>query len=290
MSSVEALRVQCPLSGCGEKLVSLADQHIHHHLLSRHREYTRRRDIDSLTRDFKKGATISPNRAISKQVNTNRQPTKSPGRSRARHIEGKNTGYSINTLADTGANINTILSLDVGKESDVFHRHENPSMRFPRPALPGLFGICGLPEGNETHRNLAEEFLSDFKSPEPFTYSMVVRESARQSEIQRKIKKLPPENQATQLVIEQKRIDSWKRIQNAKEKGDDWSRLRDEYLSSLQPGQLSWLQDPTFSKKTTFDSCDTKNKGFRRWRSRNPSQDDLIGSLKKREGSRKHRI
>ncbi len=119
---------------------------------------------------------------------------------------------------------------------------------------------------------------------------MVVRESARQSEIQRKIKKLAPENQATQLVIEQKRIDSWKRIQNAKEKGDDWSRLRDEYLSSLQPGQLSWLQDPAFSKKTTFDSCDTKNKGFRRWRSRNPSQDDLIGSLKKREGSRQHRI
>ncbi|KAI3335708.1 hypothetical protein F4824DRAFT_510603 [Ustulina deusta] len=232
----------------------------------------------------------SPNRAISKQVNTNGQSTKSPGRSRAQHIEGKNNGYSINTLADTGANINTILSLDVGKESDVFHRHENSSMRFPRPALPGLFGICGLPEGNETHRNLAEEFLSDFKSPEPFTYSMVVRESARQSEIQRKIKKLPLENQATQLVIEQKRIDSWKRIQSAKEKGDDWSRLRDEYLSSLQPGQLSWLQDPTFSKKTTFDSCDTKNKGFRRWRSRNPSQDDLIGSLKKREGSRQHRI
>ncbi|KAI0467135.1 hypothetical protein F4859DRAFT_277292 [Xylaria cf. heliscus] len=168
--------------------------------------------------------------------------------------------------------VDVILSLDFIKYHDVFSRHQHAFVQTsPRSKAAEIFGICELPGGNEGLRNLAGEFLSDLKSPEPFSYNMVVRESARQSEIQRKILDLPPDAQVTQRIIEQQRIDSWKRIQIAKENGHDWSRLRDEYLSSLhlQPAQLSWPQHPTSPINMALGGRETKVRSFWHWRPRN---------------------
>ncbi|KAI8627957.1 hypothetical protein F5Y19DRAFT_477131 [Xylariaceae sp. FL1651] len=164
--------------------------------------------------------------------------------------------------------VDAILSLEFIKDHDVFSKHEHAFVHTPRLTLAEIFGICELPGGSEGLRNLAEEFLSDLISPEPFTYKMVVRESARQSEIQRKILDLPPDIQAAQLIIEQNRIDSWKTIQNAQGNNNDWTRLRDEYVASLrlQPAQLSWSQREACPIDTTLNvHRDTKMRRFRRW-------------------------
>ncbi|KAI1323727.1 hypothetical protein F5Y16DRAFT_382973 [Xylariaceae sp. FL0255] len=70
---------------------------------------------------------------------------------------------------------------------------------------------------------------------------MLVRESARQSEIRKKIINLPRGAQATHRRNEKARIKCRMRIQDAKNNGRGWSRLRDEYLLSVdrQSAQLS---------------------------------------------------
>ncbi|KAI1282654.1 hypothetical protein F5Y07DRAFT_385979 [Xylaria sp. FL0933] len=169
--------------------------------------------------------------------------------------------------------VDAILSLDFIKQHDVFNRHEHAFVLIPpRSTLAELFGICELLGGNEGLRNLAEEFLADLASPDPFTYNMVVRESARRSEIQRKIRDLPLDAQAIQLIIERKRIDSWTRIHNARVDGNDWPRLRDEYLLSLrsQPNELILPQHSTTPTKAALESRPTRLRGIWRWRSRIP--------------------
>ncbi|KAI1350810.1 hypothetical protein F5Y01DRAFT_139962 [Xylaria sp. FL0043] len=169
--------------------------------------------------------------------------------------------------------VDAILSLDFIKEHDIFNRHEHAFVLIPpRSTLAELFGICELPGGNEGLRNLAEEFLADLASPDPFTYNMVVRESARRSEIQGKIRDLPLDAQATQLIIEQKRIDCWTRIHSAKVNERDWSRLRDDYLLSLrsQPDELILPHYPTAPTETALEDRPTRLKRFWRWRPRIP--------------------
>ncbi|KAI0424749.1 hypothetical protein F5Y09DRAFT_353111 [Xylaria sp. FL1042] len=172
-----------------------------------------------------------------------------------------------------GLPVDAILSLDFIKQHDIFNQHEHVFVLIPpRSTLAELFGICELPGGNEELRSLAEEFLADLASPDPFTYNMIVRESARRNEIQRKVRGLQHDAQATQLAIEQKRIDSWTRIHNAKVNGKDWSRLRDEYLVQLrsQPDELILPQHSTVPTMTGLDSRTTRLRGFLRWRSQNP--------------------
>ncbi|KAI0810175.1 hypothetical protein GGR55DRAFT_128037 [Xylaria sp. FL0064] len=169
--------------------------------------------------------------------------------------------------------VDAILSLDFIKQHDIFNRHEHAFVLIPpHPTLAELFGICELPGGNEGLRNLAEEFLADLASPDPFTYSMVVRESARRSEIQRKIRDLPLDAQAIQLIIERKRIDSWTRIHSSRVDGNDWPRLRDDYLLSLrsQPNKLILPQHSIAPTETAPEGRSTRLRGFWPWRSRTP--------------------
>ncbi|KAI0905882.1 hypothetical protein F4823DRAFT_566300 [Ustulina deusta] len=152
--------------------------------------------------------------------------------------------------------VDAILSIDFIRRHDVFGRHEHAF-------------VCAAPRAA-----LLAEIFGILNSPNPFAYNMVVRESARQSEIQRKIQDLPREARATQRMIEQGRIDSWNRIKDARENGEDWSRLRDEYLSSLrlQPAQLSWPQHPpagTYNAPKGRNNARARGAWRSRWRWRN---------------------
>ncbi|KAI3323558.1 hypothetical protein HD806DRAFT_497145 [Xylariaceae sp. AK1471] len=168
--------------------------------------------------------------------------------------------------------VDAILSLDFIKAHNVFRKHEHAFVdTTPRSKLADLFGICELPDGNEGLSSLAEEFLSDLNSSEPFTYNMVVRETARRSEIQRRIRELPLDSQSAQRILEQERVNAWDRIHDSKRSHGDWSRLRDEYVSSLrlQPAQLSWPQHATAPTETVPNRLKSKWRKFRHRRSRN---------------------
>ncbi|KAI1115613.1 hypothetical protein F5Y14DRAFT_117304 [Nemania sp. NC0429] len=168
--------------------------------------------------------------------------------------------------------VDAILSLDFIKRHDVFARHQHAFVHAPPPlTLAEMFGICELPGGSRELKNLAGEFLADLNSSDPFTHAMIARESARQCEIGRRIMELPPAVQETQRAIEQARIDSWRRIAAAREKGQDWTRLRSDYVQGLhlQPAQLSWPQNPTETPVAL--NCQDKQRGrggLWRWRSR----------------------
>ncbi|KAI0544308.1 hypothetical protein F4679DRAFT_565421 [Xylaria curta] len=166
--------------------------------------------------------------------------------------------------------VDAILSLDFIKTHDVFARHQHAFSHIPCPMPAELFGICELPGGNEGIRSVVEEFILDLNSADPFTYEMVVRESARQSEIKRTILDFPSPIQETQRVVEEKRIDFWNRIKNAKERGEDWVHLRDEYITGLglQSAQLPRPQNPNPPPSTASRTGATRTRAFWR-RSRN---------------------
>ncbi|KAI1144812.1 hypothetical protein F4825DRAFT_445474 [Nemania diffusa] len=110
--------------------------------------------------------------------------------------------------------------------------------------IPEILGICELSGGCKGLTNLAEQFLDDLRSPNPFSHNMMVRESARRSQIQSKILELPDNVQSVQRDIEVRRISGWNGIKELKDKGEDWQRQRDQYLASLglQLAHMSSLQ------------------------------------------------
>ncbi|KAI1120288.1 hypothetical protein F5Y10DRAFT_258743 [Nemania abortiva] len=167
--------------------------------------------------------------------------------------------------------VDAILSLDFIKQHNIFGQHEHAFVRIPPRSTPAeIFGICELPGGNKGLTSLAGEFLSDLNLTDPFTYNMVVRESVRRAEIQKKIQDLPAHDRAIQRTIEQQRIDSWECIRNAKDNGDDWSRLRNEYLARMQPTKPIQHQHLKVPAKTLLNNCNTKLRRLWPWRSRDP--------------------
>ncbi|KAI0199364.1 hypothetical protein F4808DRAFT_461919 [Astrocystis sublimbata] len=174
--------------------------------------------------------------------------------------------YQWHVIEDLPAD--AILSLEFIKQHNVFSRHEHAFVSSsPRSKLAEIFGIHELPGGNEELSNLAAQFETDLTSPDPFTYNMLVRENARRCEIQRKICDLPPDTRAAMHDREQKRIEAWERIHHAKQTGDaDWSRLRDEYLSSLpRPAQFIRPQASAALINTMLNGQSTKSNKFWRW-------------------------
>ncbi|KAI0152713.1 hypothetical protein GGR57DRAFT_503580 [Xylariaceae sp. FL1272] len=142
--------------------------------------------------------------------------------------------------------VDAILSLSFIKQHDVFGRHQHAFVRtLPSPAMAEILGICELPGGSKELKSLAGEFISDLSSRDPFSLDMIVRESARQGEIRRRIEELHADGQNIQLLIEEARIQAWKRIEAAKRNGENWCQLRAEYLRNLssRSTQLSWPQD-----------------------------------------------
>ncbi|KAJ3573949.1 hypothetical protein NPX13_g4518 [Xylaria arbuscula] len=163
-----------------------------------------------------------------------------------------------------GLPVDAVLSLDFIKRHDVFNKHQHSFIRTSsRPTIPEILGICELPRGCEGLVDLAEAFLADLTSPDPFRYDMVVRESARRSEIQRTILSLPDDLQAIQRDTEKHRIIVWDSIKDLKDRGEDWKFRRDQYIASLcpHPTQASSSQSPT----RQLDSSNNHGKGKKSW-------------------------
>ncbi|KAJ3563349.1 hypothetical protein NPX13_g8231 [Xylaria arbuscula] len=113
-----------------------------------------------------------------------------------------------------------------------------------QPTTQDCFGIVGFKGASKRIGDMVEEFLADLGSLEPFSYPMVVRESARRSEIQRRILRLPDNIKVRRNNAENHRIASWDGIKGLKDGGEDWKPQRDQYLASLRldPGQMSSLR------------------------------------------------
>ncbi|KAI0105088.1 hypothetical protein GGR51DRAFT_520862 [Nemania sp. FL0031] len=144
-----------------------------------------------------------------------------------------------------GLPVDAVLNLNFIKYHDVFNKHQSSFHRPPiRSTVPEIFGICELSMSSLGDFNLAEQFLDDLGSPDPFSHDMMVRESARRSQIQSKILELPDSVQSAQRDIEVRRISFWNDIKELKDRGEDWQLRRDEHLASLrlQVAQMSSLQ------------------------------------------------
>ncbi|KAJ8133251.1 hypothetical protein O1611_g376 [Lasiodiplodia mahajangana] len=171
-----------------------------------------------------------------------------------------------------GLPVDAVLNLDFIKYHDVFNKHQysfiHPSVR---STVPEIFGICEIPGGVKGLTNLAEQFLDDLISPDPFSHDMMVRESARQSQIQSKILELPDDIQSVQRDMEERRISFWKDIKELKDRGEDWKLRRDEYLTNLrlQLAQMSSLQSPGGHGAASSDQDKGKKKRFWHRLSRN---------------------
>ncbi|GAW19295.1 hypothetical protein ANO14919_087810 [Xylariales sp. No.14919] len=166
-----------------------------------------------------------------------------------------------------GLPVDAVLSLEFIKQHDVFNKHQHsflsPSVL---PAVPEIFGICELPGGPNGLTNLAEAFLADLASPDPFSFNMIVRESARRSEIQRTILTLPGNVQSAQRDMEEHRIASWGAIKELKDRGGDWKLRRDEYLASLRPQQTQTSSLPSPDGQGGAPSHQEKDDKRRFWR------------------------
>ncbi|KAI0971035.1 hypothetical protein F4678DRAFT_461581 [Xylaria arbuscula] len=164
-----------------------------------------------------------------------------------------------------GLPVDAVLNLDFIKRHDVFNKHQHSFIRPPfRCKIPEILGICELPGGCKGLVNLAEAFVADLTSPDPFSYNMILRESARRSEIQRTILNLPDNLQSAQRDIEKRRIADWNSIKDFKDRGEDWQLLRDQYVGSLrlQSAQMPSLQSPAVRGDTSNDGKKGKKRKF----------------------------
>ncbi|KAI0410787.1 hypothetical protein F5X98DRAFT_384892 [Xylaria grammica] len=171
-----------------------------------------------------------------------------------------------------GLPVDAVLSLDFIKQHDVFNKHQHSFLRpSVLPVVPEILGICELPGGSKGLINLAEAFLIDLASPDPFSFDMILRESARRSEIQRTILTLPDNVQSAQRDMEENRIASWGAIKELKDRGGDWKLRRDEYLASLrlQQTKAPSLPPPDGQGGASSNRDKDKKKSFWNRRSRN---------------------
>ncbi|RWA06401.1 hypothetical protein EKO27_g8707 [Xylaria grammica] len=173
-----------------------------------------------------------------------------------------------------GLPVDAVLSLDFIKQHDVFNKHQHSFLRpSVLPAVPEILGICELPGGSKGLINLAEAFLIDLASPDPFSLNMIVRESARRSEIQRTILTLPGNVQSAQRDMEEHRIASWGAIKELEDRGGDWKLRRDEYLASLRPQQTQTSSLPSPDEQGGAPSHQEKYEKRRFWRRRSRNGD-----------------
>ncbi|KAI1359187.1 hypothetical protein F5Y08DRAFT_320178 [Xylaria arbuscula] len=163
--------------------------------------------------------------------------------------------------------VDAVLNLDFIKRHDVFNKHQHSFIRTSSQSkVPEILGICFLPGGCKGLVNLAEAFLADLASPDPFSFDMVIRESVRRSEIQRTILNLPHNLQSSQRDNEERRIINWDNIRNLKDRGEVWKLRRDQYIASLRPQQtpISSSQSPTGRRDASNNH--EKGKRSRFWR------------------------
>jgi len=93
---------------------------------------------------------------------------------------------------------------------------------------------------------------------------MILRESARRSEIQRAILDLPENLQSAQREIEKRRIADWNNIKDFKDRGEDWQLLKNQYVGSLrlQSAQTPSLQSSDVEGHTSNDGEKRKKRRF----------------------------
>ncbi|KAK3325065.1 hypothetical protein B0H66DRAFT_599252 [Apodospora peruviana] len=104
--------------------------------------------------------------------------------------------------------VDIILSNSFLDEFDVFSRYEDRLVSKP-DVSPEIFGISLIGKYSEELRCLESEHHQDLKSTNPFSPEMIVKESARRSEIRDKIKGLPDGEQDAAGRNEDERQRQW---------------------------------------------------------------------------------